>query len=70
MPHGEWPEWLPVCHFFDVRDLHEDDFTLPSQMDKPLMIEHHPFGLMNNTSARSIQPLRRSMRNQPSLFFL
>jgi hypothetical protein len=28
----------------------------------------HAFGLMNNTSARSIQPLRRSMRNQPSLF--
>ena len=27
------------------------------------------FGLMNNTSARSIHPLRRSTRNQPSLFF-
>ncbi len=30
----------------------------------------HSFGLMNKTSARSIQPFLRSTRNQPSLFFL
>ena len=30
----------------------------------------HGFGMMNRTSPRSIQPLRKSTRNQPSPFFL